>query len=159
MPPSNRPLTLNFITSNPNKLSEVQAILSDVPNIELRSQAINVTEIQGTVEEIAREKCRGAAERVQGPVLTEDTALEFRALNGLPGPYIKHFLTSLGAPGLVTLLSGFPDKTATAICTFAYCAGPGEEVLLFQGRTVGTIVESRGSAKFGEFASSLLPLI
>lgn len=26
--------------------------------------------------------------QVGGPVLTEDTALEFKALNGLPGPYM-----------------------------------------------------------------------
>lgn len=26
--------------------------------------------------------------QVGGPVLTEDTALEFKALNGLPGPYV-----------------------------------------------------------------------
>jgi inosine triphosphate pyrophosphatase len=28
-------------------------------------------------------------EQVGGPVLTEDTALEFHALKGLPGPYMQ----------------------------------------------------------------------
>ncbi|KAJ9483127.1 hypothetical protein VN97_g10286 [Penicillium thymicola] len=44
--------------------------------------------IQGSLEEIARDKCRKAAIAVNGTVLTEDSALEFRALKGLPGPYM-----------------------------------------------------------------------
>lgn len=28
------------------------------------------------------------AEQMKGPVLTEDSALEFLAINGLPGPYV-----------------------------------------------------------------------
>ena len=58
--------------------------------------------------------------------MTEDTALVFKALNGLPGPYIKQFLTQLGHEGLNNLLTGFPTKEAQAICTFAYSAGPGK---------------------------------
>ena len=58
-----------------------------------------VPELQGTTEEIAKEKCRRAAELLNGPCITEDTALCFEALNGLPGPYIKHFLKELGLEG------------------------------------------------------------
>lgn len=53
---------LNFITGNQNKLSEVRAILGNV--IEVDNQAVDVPEIQGTIEEIAREKARRAAEAV-----------------------------------------------------------------------------------------------
>ena len=43
------------------------------------------------------------------------------------------------------MLVGFDDKSATAISTIAYCSGENDdEVLLFQGRTQGTIVEPRG---------------
>jgi inosine/xanthosine triphosphate pyrophosphatase family protein len=31
--------------------------------------------------------------------VTEDTSLHFDALNGLPGPYIKDFMTKLGHEG------------------------------------------------------------
>jgi inosine/xanthosine triphosphate pyrophosphatase family protein len=31
--------------------------------------------------------------------ITEDTALCFAAYNGLPGPYIKHFMKTLGHEG------------------------------------------------------------
>ena len=37
--------------------------------------------------------------QIGGPCITEDTALCFKALNGLPGPYIKYFLTELGHEG------------------------------------------------------------
>lgn len=56
------PTHLNFITGNKNKLAEVQAILSGV--IELRNQNVDLVEIQGTVEEVTRDKARRAAEAV-----------------------------------------------------------------------------------------------
>ena len=98
---------LNFITGNTNKLAEVQAILGGV--VPLKSQSFDLTEIQGTKEEVSKDKCRRAAEivsaikcfyiyaidyrflivlKVGGPVLTEDTCLCFNALNGLPGPFM-----------------------------------------------------------------------
>ncbi|RJE22140.1 hypothetical protein PHISCL_05537 [Aspergillus sclerotialis] len=138
---------LNFITGNKNKLAEVRAILGNV--IEVDNQAVEVPEIQGTIEEIAKEKCRRAAEAINGPALTEDTALEFHALKGLPGPYIKSFLDSLGHEGLNKMLDGFDDRSAQAVCTFAFCRGPGEEPILFQGRTEGAIVRPRGPTNFG----------
>lgn len=54
---------LNFITGNRNKLAEVQAILGDT--IPLKSQSLNLPEIQGSIEEIALDKCRRAAEIVR----------------------------------------------------------------------------------------------
>ncbi|KAJ9197073.1 hypothetical protein DTO021D3_6582 [Paecilomyces variotii] len=139
--------TLNFITGNKNKLAEVKAILGDT--VELQNKAIDLPEIQGTSEQIAKEKCRRAAEIIGGPVLTEDTALEFHALKGLPGPYIKWFLESLGHEGLNKMLDPYDDRTGEAVCTFAFSSGPGAEPILFQGRTQGQIVRPRGPANFG----------
>ena len=47
------------------------------------------------------------------------------------------------------MLAGFGNTSATALCTFAYCAGPGSEPILFEGRTEGKIVPTRGPTKFG----------
>jgi len=47
------------------------------------------------------------------------------------------------------MLAGFENKRATALCTFAYCAGPGAEPILFEGRTEGVIVPARGPNAFG----------
>ncbi|KAJ3279626.1 nucleoside triphosphate pyrophosphohydrolase ham1 [Borealophlyctis nickersoniae] len=143
---NNRPLI--FVTGNANKLGEVQSILSTAP-INLTSHKLDLTGIQGTTQQVSTDKCRRAADILNGPVLTEETALSSTALKGLPGPYIKWFLDSLGHDGLNKMLAGFEDKSAAAICTFAYCAGPGKEVFLFEGRTEGKIVPARGPNDFG----------
>jgi len=138
-----------FVTGNAGKLKEVREILADGAPIEVESRDLDLPEIQGTTQEIAMEKCRRAAELIGGPVITEDTALCFAAMNGLPGPYIKFFLRELGHEGLNRMLDGFSTRAAWALCTFAYSAGPGTEPVLFEGRTDGTIVRARGPAKFG----------
>lgn len=56
------PKQLNFITGNKNKLTEVKAILGNT--VDLQSQALDLVEIQGTIEEVTVDKCRRAAELV-----------------------------------------------------------------------------------------------
>jgi inosine triphosphate pyrophosphatase len=142
-------MTITFVTGNEKKLREVSEILNSTGPlpVELISKAIDLPELQGTTETIARSKCAEAARQVHGPVLVEDTSLCFNALKGLPGPYIKWFLSSVELDGLNRMLHGFDDKTAYALCTFAYSAGRPEDseetVLLFEGRTDGTIVPAR----------------
>jgi hypothetical protein len=47
----------------------------------------------------------------------------------------KWFLQTLGVEQFHKLLEGFEDKSAQAVCTFAYSEGPGHEPIIFQGRT------------------------
>lgn len=115
----------------------------------ITSAPLDLPELQGTPSDIARAKAAAAAEAVNGPALVEDTSLCFEALGGLPGPYVKWFLKAVGPDGLHRLLTGFDDKTAFAVCIFAYCAGPGAKPRLFEGRTKGTIVPPRGPTDFG----------
>ncbi|KAG1453528.1 hypothetical protein G6F46_009154 [Rhizopus delemar] len=138
---------LVFVTGNKNKLAEVQAILKGV--IDVESHNLDLPELQGETQEIAKQKCKIAAETLNGPCITEDTSLCFNAMNGLPGPYIKWFLSSLGHDGLNKMLAGFDDKSAFALCTFGYCEGPGHEPVIFEGKTPGKIVPSRGPTTFG----------
>lgn len=144
--------TLTFVTGNRKKLEEVAAILASSPDcpFELRSEKVDLPELQGEPEDIAREKCRLAAEKIGGPVLVEDTCLCFNALGGLPGPYIKWFLDKVGHEGLNSMLAGFEDKSGYAQCTFAYMGPePGSTPETFVGRTPGVIVPPRGPANFG----------
>lgn len=53
---------LVFVTGNSYKLSEAQIILG--PDAQLESVALDIPEIQGTVEDIAIDKCRRAAQIV-----------------------------------------------------------------------------------------------
>ena len=86
--------------------------------------------------------------QVNGPVIVEDTCLCFNALGGMPGPYIKWFLSALGPDGLPRLLADFDDKTANAVCMFGY-AESKDQINVFEGKTAGHIVPPRGSRDFG----------
>ncbi|POW20553.1 hypothetical protein PSHT_03409 [Puccinia striiformis] len=164
-------LKLVFVTGNANKLREVKKILcSDISSdaslkIEVESKALD-----RSTQDVAREKSKAAAKLIGGPCITEaslsvrfiplqggvsiktdttvfifiqDTALCFKAMGDLPG-----FLEKLGLDGLNTMLEGFKNKEATALCTFAYCE-PGKDPILFVGATQGTIVPPRGPTNFG----------
>ena len=54
----------------------------------ITNMALDLEEIQGTPEEIAKTKVKLAATKCNTPVLTEDVSLCFNAYNGLPGPYM-----------------------------------------------------------------------
>ena len=139
--------TITFVTGNKNKLAEVQRLLStssgSIP-FDIINHKLDLPELQGTAEDIARAKCQAASKELQTAVITEDTCLCFQALNGLPGPYIKWFLEDLGHGGLNKLLQGFDNTRAYAQTIIAFSQGPDKEVLLFEGRTEGHIVEARG---------------
>ena len=55
--------TCTFVTGNPNKVIEVNAILGD--KIAIKPLALDIPEIQGTLEEIAADKCRRASKIVR----------------------------------------------------------------------------------------------
>lgn len=139
-----------FVTSNIKKTEEFVAIMGKSFPHKVESRKINIPEYQGEIDEICAKKCKEAARIVKGPVLVEDTCLCFNALGGLPGPYIKWFLEKLGPEGLYQMLTGWEDKSAYAICTFAYSpGGENDEVLFFRGKTEGHIVSPRGTREFG----------
>uniref|UniRef100_A0A8C5W7C8 Inosine triphosphate pyrophosphatase n=1 Tax=Leptobrachium leishanense TaxID=445787 RepID=A0A8C5W7C8_9ANUR len=139
-----------FVTGNAKKLEEVVQILGDKFPCKLVAKKIDLPEYQGEPDEISIQKCKEAVRQIKGPVIVEDTCLCFNALGGLPGPYIKWFLEKLKPEGLHRLLAGFEDKSAYALCTFAFSTGhPEDPVLLFRGKTLGKIVDPRGPRDFG----------
>lgn len=76
------PKQLNFITGNKNKLREVKAILGDI--VDVQSQALDLVEIQGTIEEVSADKARRAADAVRAPV--PQPPFECRLLSWLNTP-------------------------------------------------------------------------
>ena len=145
--------TITFVTGNKKKLEEVKRLLLDnndnALDFNLTNAKIDLPELQGDPIDIAKTKCEAAAKEINGAVITEDTSLCFTALKGLPGPYIKWFLDECGHDGLNKIIAAYDDKTAYAQTVVAFCAGPGKEVHVFDGRTMGKIVEPRGQLDFG----------
>ncbi|CAL4137066.1 unnamed protein product, partial [Meganyctiphanes norvegica] len=147
---ASRPLI--FVTGNAKKLEEVISILGDSFPFKVVSRKIDLPEYQGEADEISRKKCEAASEIIRGPVIVEDTCLCFNALGGMPGPYIKWFLEKLKPEGLHKLLHGFEDKTAEAVCTFAYSSGnPKDE--LARRASQNAIAGPRASQRFGCFCT------
>lgn len=137
-----------FVTGNEKKLREVRQMMGD--DLQIEAKSIDLPEYQGDVMEIASKKCQAAYDIVKKPVIVEDVGLCFNALGGMPGPYVKWFLQSIGAEGLHRLLAGFDDKSGYAQCVFAYYDGSTmAEPVLFDGRCHGTIVPPTGGASFG----------
>lgn len=148
------PREILFVTSNINKLREVQMLLATKepePKYVIHNKNLDLEELQGIdLEAIALAKCKQAVSILGTghPVFVEDTALVFEEMNGLPGAYIKWFLKQMGIDKIVQMLDNFESKNAQAITTIAYADEKGE-FHVFQGITDGKIVSKRGDPTFG----------
>lgn len=137
---------LKFVTGNPDKLREAQAILGVVLE---RAQLADLHEIQTyDVHAIVENKARQAHAILQCPVMVEDSGLLFEAWNGLPGALVKWFEQSVGCAGMLKMLEGFCNRKAVAQCLVAIY--DGQELLIGKGEVTGTVSDRlRGDNGFG----------
>ncbi len=136
---------VTFFTGNQHKAEYLQKLLG----LEIMYQKLELDEIQSTdLDEIVKHKVKQAYDILQKPVLVEDVSLEFNALGGLPGPFIKFFVDGPGLEVTTKLLDSFKDKSAIARCTFGYF--DGSKVELFHGSLNGEVsTEPRGDGGYG----------
>ena len=133
-----------LVTGNPKKLKEWQAMMPE--DIDFESVDIDLTEIQSDdPEEIVVDKAKRAYAAAGKPVVVEDVSAGLEKLHGLPGPFIKYFVKSLGGDALYQL-AGREGERATISCTIAYY--DGQNVITARGDVHGTIVAPRGDDKF-----------
>ena len=88
---------ITFITGNAKKLEEFLSIITGSPleqKFNVTNKSYDLDELQGKPEYIASRKAKEATEHCDNAVMIEDVSLCFNALKGLPGPYIKDFLTT-----------------------------------------------------------------
>lgn len=141
---------MKFVSGNSKKFEEIKAILNQhLPDVEVIQVKIDLPELQGEPEEIVRDKLKIALEKANGPLIVEDTSLCFNVLKGLPGPYIKAFLTKLGPSGLFKMINAYEDHSGYAMCIMGLAKTGDEEAKIFVGKTHGEIVEPRGPHNFG----------
>lgn len=136
---------VTFVTGNPGKLAEARRLCG----VDLRAVEIDLPEIQSLdIREVLRAKAAAALQRLQRPVVVDETALELAALNGFPGVLIKWMLHSVGAEGIGLTAQSLGDMRATARCGLLYLAG--EQEVFAEGTTDGQLVlPPRGDAGFG----------
>ena len=144
-----------FATNNPNKRAEVQAkVGSGFRLLSLSDIGFSgeIPETGRTLEVNAEQKARYIFDRYQKPVIADDSGLEIRALNGLPGVDTAHYSGSRDAIAnmnkVLKELRGKADHNAKFRTVIAYI--DSTQTRLFQGEVEGRITEEmRGTGGFG----------
>ncbi|MFM2339546.1 MAG: hypothetical protein RLZZ360_182 [Candidatus Parcubacteria bacterium] len=136
---------LTFITGNPNKVKQLELYLK----FPVEYRAIDLPEIQSLdLETVAVAKAQAAYAIHKAPVLIEDIGLSFSALGGLPGPFVKWFLETVGNEGMCRMLDSYQDRTAIGAVCYVLCDEHGHQV--FTAAREGTIAMTpRGPSYFG----------
>ena len=138
-------MSLFFITGNTNKFEEAKAILPQLERLDM-----DLKEIQSLdSRDIIKEKLQEAILHHPGQeCVVEDTSLSLVCLHGLPGPFIKWFLQTIGNDGLFSLAEKFDEYHAEAKTMIGYVEKTGD-LHFFEGAIYGRIVKPQGETKFG----------
>lgn len=135
---------ITFITGNQGKADYLAKYLGHP----VAHKKVDLDEIQSmNLKEIVEHKVRQAFEIIKSPVIVEDVALEFEALNGLPGPFIRFFVDHIPFETICSMING-KTRNAVAKCVFGYY--DGNKLELFEGQLNGRIAETpAGENGFG----------
>lgn len=148
---------LGFVTSNENKVSEVDPILDPT----IVQVDVDLDEIQSySLDEIANHKAKGADIHNQTKVgsehqdldgvFVEDSGLFIYTFGGFPGPYTSYALETIGNEGILKLVEGFDKDKRLAEFRSVVSAKIGDQFYTFTGITKGYIsTEIRGDNGFG----------
>lgn len=127
---------VTFITSNQSKADYLALYLGfPVEHIKLDLDEIQSLDLRKIVEH----KVYQAYEKIKTPVLVEDVSLEFEALHGLPGPFVRFFIDSMPLEKICRMVDG-QTRNAVARCTYGYYDGIAVE--FFDGALEGKIAET-----------------
>lgn len=126
---------LTFITGNQKKADYLAKYLG----FPVKHTKLDLDEIQSLdLKEIVEHKVRQAYGKIKSPVIVEDVSLEFEALNGLPGPFIRFFVDKVPFETICSMING-KSRRAIAKCVFGYY--DGETLKLLEGGLNGKIAE------------------
>ncbi|MGI0025352.1 MAG: RdgB/HAM1 family non-canonical purine NTP pyrophosphatase [Nitrososphaera sp.] len=129
--------SLTFASSNENKFREVRSILSS-SGISVELAQISLVEVQSdSIEQIVAVKVKSAFALVNRPVFVEDDGLFIDSLNGFPGQYSSFVFRTIGNAGIMKLLAGTVNRSASFRSMIAYY--DGEKMSISEGRVDGSI--------------------
>ena len=133
-----------FVTGRSEKVEEAHRM-----GYPLECIALDLPEPQALDPgEIARVKVRAAYEKLNRPVVVDDSGLEVIAWGGFPGALVKWLEKSAGLATITRMLDPFPDRRARAVCVLA--CFDGEKLVAVRGVTEGEIaLTPRGERGFG----------
>ncbi|MCK4883649.1 MAG: RdgB/HAM1 family non-canonical purine NTP pyrophosphatase [Candidatus Diapherotrites archaeon] len=125
-----------LVTSNKGKVKEFSNILG----FELEQFESDLDEIQAIDSEtVSLHKAKDAFEAMGSncPIIVEDTALYFSALNGFPGALIKWLEKTTGLEKICRMVDGFSDRSVVAESCVVYLDKNVQKT--FRGTIKGTI--------------------
>ena len=126
-----------FITSNKHKVKEISAILKEY-NIKVKQLKINYAEDkEDSMEEVSRKAAKFLSNKLNKPVIVEDTGIFFNAYNNFPGALPKFIINSIGFDGIFRLLKN-KDRGVYCKTAIGYCE-PCKRPLVFTGKVFGKI--------------------
>ncbi len=144
-------------SKNPDKVAEVEAVLSELGLVGEIVRGLDwpdVDETGETLEENALLKARAVAEATGLPALADDTGLEVPALDGAPGVYAARYsgpeaTYATNVAKLLAELGGVADRRAVFRTVIAVVSPDGDEWLA-EGVVEGVVsLGPRGDAGFG----------
>ncbi len=143
---------VTFITGNKRKVEYLFKYLGyPVDHVKL-----DLDEIQSTdLHEIVEHKVREAYSKIKKPVIVEDVALEFEALGGLPGPFIKFFVQKVPLDVICSMIKKGMTRKATARCVFGYFDGQTLEII--EGHLDGEIAEAPSGSNGFDWDKIFIP--
>lgn len=143
----NGKMEIRFVTKNPLKAKEVEAILGDV-GVSIVEVQLKIHEIQTeNIHDIVRDKVLKAFNMIGRPVLIEHTGLYINSLQGFPGGLTQVFWDKLEADNFSKLLGNLDNTELTAKTVIAFC--DAKKIHVFEGEIEGNIAkEPRGNRDF-----------
>ena len=131
---------ITYVTGNWAKIASARQALEpigyEVDNVKMETPEIQADDVTG----VAKYSAKWAAEKLGVPVLKNDTGLFIKSLKGFPGVYTHYADDTLGTEGILKLMEDIDDREAYFKESLAYCI-PGEEPIVFEGITKGTIAK------------------
>ena len=140
--------TINFVTSNKNKVREIKQILE--PEIKVNHIELNFPELRSDLSmEIAEMSAEMISKKLNKIVVVEDSGLFINALNEFPGTCSAYIHKRIGLKGILKLMENIDDRSCSYKSAVAYCE-PSKKPISFLGEEKGTIAKSiRGNFGFG----------
>ena len=114
-------MKITFITTNKHKFKEVEGILKKYP-IELEQLDMEYDENHDVgMEDIVRDAVEELANKLNKPIVLEDTGLFFEAYEGFPGALPKFVYNTLGYKGIFKLLENEKNRTYNILISLRNC--------------------------------------
>lgn len=138
---------LIILTSSVNKFKDLEEALKPIETVH---ENFDLEEIQSLdPKRIIEHKLREAHLKNPGrEFLLDDRSFFIEELNGLPGPFVKWFLESIGDVGIYRMTQNLKSRRAKACAWVGYVNQKGE-FYYFQGEVSGVVVEPRGMLDYG----------